>query len=422
MKILFSPIGNTDPWRNDHDGAMLHIVRHYQPDMVFLYFTESIWKGNDRITPQEAFDWQKIIASVAPQATVATAVEGIEKEHDFDSYKDTFHKHLTELGTQYPDAEILLNVTSGTPQMEATLCLEYISFPENKICIQVATPLAASNARSKYADPGLAEVDLELVNQQEAAAPNRCREINIISFRETMVRNQLRSLIDNYDYEAALFLLRSNKMFRGMNRARKPLETITNRIKTHEVFPEIMEKYTDKQLQKALFHYLLVDMRFKRGDVAETLIRVKSIAEFIVEQYLVREYSGMIRYYDHKPYLSFDYNQSFIDNYRQYLADGDKELREKSILGFPAYRDIMIVLGTEPVILKQMNIINQINAVRNKVAHNLENLDLFKNNNEKNLRKSVQAVRKLLEYVYPEVQPDDYAFFTNFNKELKKYI
>ena len=44
MKVLFSPIGNSDPWSNDRDGAMLHIVRHYQPDIVVLFFTESIWK------------------------------------------------------------------------------------------------------------------------------------------------------------------------------------------------------------------------------------------------------------------------------------------------------------------------------------------------------------------------------------------
>lgn len=39
MKILFSPIGTTDPVRNCRDGACLHILRHYHPDKVVLYFT-----------------------------------------------------------------------------------------------------------------------------------------------------------------------------------------------------------------------------------------------------------------------------------------------------------------------------------------------------------------------------------------------
>lgn len=39
MKVLFSPIGSTDPIRGGHDGAMLHICRYYQPDKVYLFLT-----------------------------------------------------------------------------------------------------------------------------------------------------------------------------------------------------------------------------------------------------------------------------------------------------------------------------------------------------------------------------------------------
>lgn len=41
MKVLFSPIGNSDPWSNDRDGAMLHIVRHYKPDVVVLFLLKA---------------------------------------------------------------------------------------------------------------------------------------------------------------------------------------------------------------------------------------------------------------------------------------------------------------------------------------------------------------------------------------------
>ena len=44
MKILFSPIGTTDPVRNCRDGACLHILRHYHPDKVVLYFTAEMEK------------------------------------------------------------------------------------------------------------------------------------------------------------------------------------------------------------------------------------------------------------------------------------------------------------------------------------------------------------------------------------------
>ena len=41
-RILFSPIGNTDPITNNYDGAMLHIIREYRPDKVYLYLSKDI--------------------------------------------------------------------------------------------------------------------------------------------------------------------------------------------------------------------------------------------------------------------------------------------------------------------------------------------------------------------------------------------
>lgn len=40
MKVLISFIGGSDPVRDDFDGPMLHIVRHYQPNYVYLLLTE----------------------------------------------------------------------------------------------------------------------------------------------------------------------------------------------------------------------------------------------------------------------------------------------------------------------------------------------------------------------------------------------
>ena len=47
MKILFSPVGMTDPMTEDkiahqgyYDGALLHICRHEKPDIVYLYMSK----------------------------------------------------------------------------------------------------------------------------------------------------------------------------------------------------------------------------------------------------------------------------------------------------------------------------------------------------------------------------------------------
>ena len=42
MRILFTPAGDTDPVRGFHDGAILHILRHYSVDKVILFLTKDM--------------------------------------------------------------------------------------------------------------------------------------------------------------------------------------------------------------------------------------------------------------------------------------------------------------------------------------------------------------------------------------------
>ena len=41
-RVLFSPVGDTDPVRGCCDGACLHIVRHYRPTRVILFYTQEM--------------------------------------------------------------------------------------------------------------------------------------------------------------------------------------------------------------------------------------------------------------------------------------------------------------------------------------------------------------------------------------------
>ncbi len=41
-QILFSCVGTTDPVRGEHDGPILHILRHYRPESVLLFLTPEI--------------------------------------------------------------------------------------------------------------------------------------------------------------------------------------------------------------------------------------------------------------------------------------------------------------------------------------------------------------------------------------------
>ena len=99
-----------------------------------------------------------------------------------------------------------------------------------------------------------------------------------------MVRSQVRGLIDNYDYEGALNLISAQKSFRN-GKVLQKLRNLTTQIKTHKIFSDLSERYSNEAL-KIIVSLLIIKMRHDRLDVAETLIRVKSIAEYIIKYYI----------------------------------------------------------------------------------------------------------------------------------------
>ena len=55
MRVLISAVGDTDPFRNFHDGALIHIARKYRPKKVILIFSEHTAKKNKVILKKPCF-------------------------------------------------------------------------------------------------------------------------------------------------------------------------------------------------------------------------------------------------------------------------------------------------------------------------------------------------------------------------------
>lgn len=39
MRLLFTCMGTSDPVRGYHDGPMLHIIRHYRPELICVFLS-----------------------------------------------------------------------------------------------------------------------------------------------------------------------------------------------------------------------------------------------------------------------------------------------------------------------------------------------------------------------------------------------
>lgn len=200
-RILFSPIGSTDPIKNCHDGACLHIVRHYQPERVVLFFTKEMGES-------EHNDHRYTIAikQVAPDCIIEPPIyTDIVDPSRYEAFSRILPQAVAELLEKYPEHEILLNLSSGTPQIKTILA---ILAADNDRCvgIQTVTPVQAANDHKVIMTEKEIQELIESNYDNEPETASRLEEPPLSVFRYHSERNRILALIRSYQYQAALML------------------------------------------------------------------------------------------------------------------------------------------------------------------------------------------------------------------------
>lgn len=180
--ILFSPVGGTDPisQNNLRDGSMLHICRVYKPDIVYLYMSEEILenqKKDDRyrycLRQLEKLNGHHIEVREIERT-------GLVNVHDFNYYYNDFRTVLKEINETKEDGDtILLNISSGTPQMKSGLLVLVTLGEFDCKAIQVATPTHRMNEHSHQGFD--VETAWELDEDNGPDFENRCEEVHVPS-------------------------------------------------------------------------------------------------------------------------------------------------------------------------------------------------------------------------------------------------
>lgn len=171
MKILFTPAGDTDPVRGYHDGGMLHILRHYAPvDRIFVFLTKQMEEKEE-----QSRCYTKGIRKVASGCEIELIKSGITDPQIYKMLtilQDTFQEKYE----QYPEAEWLLNLSSGTPQIKSVMSLIGLDHPKAK-AIQVFTPEKGSNNKSHpEKTPEMLEMLYHFNDDDDPSSSNRCNE------------------------------------------------------------------------------------------------------------------------------------------------------------------------------------------------------------------------------------------------------
>ena len=205
-QILFSCVGSTDPVRGFHDGAMLHIARHYRPAKIQLYITKEMRQLDEKDQRYQR-GFQKLEESCPgylPEI-LPPYYDDVEDASEFDRFYDHFSEILGDLSRKYPKAEILVNVSSGTPQMKMTLAIlaQSLQFHIRVVQVKNFERRSGTSDRTTSKQYDL-EMELELNEDQAPDAPNRCQEPQLISIQRENLKKKMEALLRRYDYKALL--------------------------------------------------------------------------------------------------------------------------------------------------------------------------------------------------------------------------
>lgn len=195
--VLFSCISGKDPIGNNRDGPFIHILRNYRPEFVKIFLSSEM-KGNNkegqikeacrRIGFKPELDFQDF------------GIDTHLEPNKFEAFDDIFKKAIIALHEKHPTHTLLINLSSGTPQMQASLYLLCAILPFPVCAIQVNNPLKSANPEKSPL------LDFDLWEKEEAAAKyeNRCSEVKLEKVNYAITKSNVHELILQYNYSGAL--------------------------------------------------------------------------------------------------------------------------------------------------------------------------------------------------------------------------
>ena len=381
MRVLISAVGDTDPFRNFHDGALIHIARKYRPEKVILIFSEHTAKKQGNI--------EKALFSIAPdykpEVKTHDSIISDNEVHIFDVMFQRFSDILQEYYTK--EDEFILNLSSATPQIKSALFVINRLNGINVKAVQVSSPEHASNENIGHDNDENIDELIEVNEDNKVNFIDRTIEDNAEKFIQALLKKTARDFIEKFDYKAALDILDQLSDFPNLKSVREEIRDVVNCLSKQDVPKGLRHKKLKEEEQKILSAYLTIELQRERGNVSESFIRIKNLTEFILEDYIEKRNPGLID----------DYCES-IQKYYLSLFDYSKLLK--------VTREFKLRKTIAPII--------EMNSSRNTVAHSLSPLD---SDAVKQLGIAMKTLKTLVREQYHFSQ-SDFNFYQDLNKKL----
>lgn len=424
MKILISAVGTTDPISNNHDAALLHIARNYRPDKIVLVYSQEMLVKQDLIN--------KVLLSIEgynPIIEIDSTILNNDEVFLFDKMYEVMGMIVQKYTND--DDEIILNLSSGTPQIiSALFALNRIN-DYNTQAIQVATPKKGANREYKPLTDS--EIDALIVENQDNSLDFVDRSIKDKSekFTQALVKRHLRSLIASFDYQAAEAIINRKEYNKLLSKKRiayirEKLNDFSRVFKNQSILSDILSFPLEDSQKKALNYYLLIDVLKEREHIADVLIKAKSLAEFVIEETIKKDHEGLIVFDGNLPKLNPDFPdcEAILDDIDKKMkkSRGIEDTEERifsvqSTLNLLSYLNILEFYEYDSQLQTAINGILSLNGERNKVAHGLSEIDTRLLS-----RKKLKQLSENLRLLLVDCLGIDSSYFNYYDKQNEELI
>lgn len=409
MTTLISCIGDTDPIRNRHDGALLHLARIFRPKKILLIYSErALLKENNILLA---------LNSIEGYSPVIKKDERLISNSEVFIF-DKMYEILNNVVLKYSrdDEDLILNLSSGTPQMKSALFTINRLNDINVRAYQVITPSHSSNEGIRH-DNNLDInylISTNLDNRKDFE--KRILEDKAEKFQKTLIKRTMKDLLDNFDYESLYDLSMRHRVLSKskMKKIISLLQDLTEAVKYQKLLKVVNQtNYCEKE-KKLINSYLIILLQVNRELVSEVLIRSKNIGEYACELYLEKNYPDLIFWKENRPYLNTE-NYPEIED--KLLNDKDIHYRKEQYLNIHLYIKILEELNGNGELIESLNKLSGYNQQRNKVAHGLSEIPA----SQVNVRKIVNLCYQIVSGCI-DLKEDWSKFYDQFNNEISTML
>ena len=444
MSILFSPIGESDPIRNNYDGPMLHILRNYKDiDKCYLFLTKRMRQNYENGLYQNVLeDFEK---KSSRNITYEYILSDIIQANDFDIYYSPFMQQLKRIRELYPEQKIYLNVSSGTPQMGTTLALIACeSNISNTLAIQVSRPTEDVKKGSSAVD---VDYDIEFekfFNFDNESKINRCSIVNLVMIVNNNIKERVNSLLESYDYQNAYIMYKNSPLFekrlatliqhleyRQTLEIEKAKAIVKENTYSNQLFLRYLTNGKDYRKNRILEYYLLLKNLLYSNRINDFIIRFCSYCEELLKELIDSLFGYHIEHiFGERNNDKFVVSSQKILNYSKQLYDYVQNRFNGN------YQDSHFNIEILNVILKyeleKNNIVEsefycsvfeyveQLKKYRHISAHKLEIVTIEQLKCVCDIYGLMENIKKILIKIYPDLNQKYFSLYENTNNYIKK--